>query len=95
MLLCDYAAYCPFGEGSVPNGGLKEDVSWAPPSNSQDRWVGLGSNASCVEYETLYPAEPLWSLTVDGNEEITRHTMCCPKMTVVTAAATPGETPPI
>ena len=94
MLLCDYQAYCPFGEGSVPNGGLKENVSWAPLSNSQDRWVGLGSNASCVEYETLYPAEPLWSLTGDGNEEITRHIMCCPKMTAVTAAATTGETPP-
>lgn len=77
MKLCEYAAYCPLGEGTKPCGGSKEDVSWAPISNAQNHWVGLGTDAPCKEYTAVYPSEPLWGIMGNEHEEFTRNVMCC------------------
>jgi len=78
MMLCEFDTYCPLGLGSTPIGGYKEDMSWAPIINGQNRWVGLSDDVKCKEYTTFYPSEPAWGITGDYNEEITRHVMCSP-----------------
>ena len=95
MMLCNYRAYCPSGEGSVPYGGYKNEVSWAPIKNGQNRWVGLDAGGQCKEYTTVYPSEPIWSITGKDNEEITRHVLCCSHSGLTTAVTSEKDTPTI
>lgn len=76
---CPYTAYCPLGSAYIPLGGIKDEPngSWAPVYNSPNAWVQVGSEGTCELYESRYGKPPMWGLTGEGDEEITRHVMCC------------------
>ena len=95
MMLCYYDAYCPLGVGSVPDGGYKEDVSWAPVLDAQNLWIGLSADAKCKGYTEIYPSEPAWGITGEDNEKVTRNVCCVkdPKFEMDAAATTAEEKP--
>ena len=79
---CPYEVYCPgngekllfgedFGEG---------DQAWAPISDDFNDWVQIGKGDSeaplCMTYSELYQAAPVWGISGEGNEEMTRHILC-------------------
>lgn len=98
---CPYEAICPFGKGSTPLGGFKNEGpsgTWAPIMNGANEWVQIGEkvdggSASCWRYTHLHPAPPSWGDTGEGNEEITRHIACC-LIEEPTANPTPLPTEP-
>jgi hypothetical protein len=78
-VLCPQPAVCPGQPGAenVPFGGVKEGVAWVP-LDSDNEWVQVGQEDSCVLYAELYNhPSPDWGLTGDDNESITRHIVCC------------------
>lgn len=78
LMLCPYEAYCPTGPNHLPYGGVRPDAgSWAPISDSNNGWVSVSEDNACVRYMVLNLISPHWGLTGEGNEEITRHLMCC------------------
>ncbi|KAL7519187.1 hypothetical protein ACHAWX_003976 [Stephanocyclus meneghinianus] len=77
-MLCPYEVYCPTGPYHLPYGGVRPDtISWAPISDSKNGWVSVSEQNTCVRYTILNLISPHWGLTGEGNEEITRHLMCC------------------
>jgi hypothetical protein len=81
--LCPYAVLCPFGPDTDPIIGIKHDIagSWMPILGGNDaEWVQVGKDNSCVKWSAIKSDPvPSWSLTGLGNEEITRHVLCCLK----------------
>ncbi|KAL3801053.1 hypothetical protein HJC23_002346 [Cyclotella cryptica] len=77
-MLCPYEVYCPTGPNHLPYGGVRPDaISWAPISDSKNGWVSVSEQNTCVRYSILNLIAPHWGLTGEGNEEITRHLLCC------------------
>ena len=84
---CPYEAYCPMGPLSTPTGGHKDErgtggdgLTWAPIMDSANGWVQVSSKNACVKYNTMNVQPPLWGLTGEGSEEMTRHVMCCQEL---------------
>ena len=45
------------------------------PFNS---WVKVDEQETCVRYERLNPKDhPMWGITGDDSEDLTRHILCC------------------
>jgi len=80
---CPYEVYCPgngekllfgedFGDGNP---------AWAPISDDFNDWVQIGKGNSevplCMTYSELHQTEPVWGISGEGNEEMTRHILCC------------------
>jgi len=85
-LPCPYEAICPFGPGSQPLGGYKDEPegTWAPMGDRPNTWVSVSHNVgkSCVRFSDLDVSElseegPEWGLTGTESEAFTRHVMCC------------------
>jgi len=81
--LCPYAVLCPFGPDTDPIIGTKHDItgSWMPIMGGNDaEWVQVGKDNLCVKWSAINSDPiPSWSITGLGNEEITRHVLCCLK----------------
>jgi hypothetical protein len=76
--LCPYEVYCPTGPNHLPYGGVRpESVVWAPISDSNNGWVSVSGQNTCVRYDILYLVSPSWGITGEDNEDKTRHIMCC------------------
>jgi len=79
--LCPYEAVCPMGPKSTPLGGIDDDPqieSWVPILDTfGNAWVQVSSANPCVLYSQLYDGKPDWGVSGEGNEEITRHIICC------------------
>lgn len=75
--LCPYEVYCPTGANHLPYGGVREETTWSPVIDSQNSWVQVSSPNTCELYIIMNLQAPHWGLTGEGNEEITRHVMCC------------------
>jgi hypothetical protein len=76
--LCPYEVYCPTGPNHLPYGGVRpESVVWAPISDSNNGWVSVSGQNTCVRYAILYLVSPSWGITGEDNEDKTRHIMCC------------------
>jgi hypothetical protein len=86
--LCPYGVICPFGYGTTPLGGIKYGTndSWTPVEGPAD-WVQLGQDDSCSKYTSNYPALPSWGVSGVGNEELTRHVICCAAIPVLGASS--------
>jgi len=73
MIVCPYDAYCPSGPSGGIFGGPQDGPGGAPsyaPVNDRDGWVqvsSFGSSGRCA----------LMSSESFGNEEQTRHVLCC------------------
>ena len=77
-MLCPYEVYCPTGPNHLPYGGIRpESTVWAPISDSKNGWVSVSGQNTCVTYMVMNLNNPLWGLTGEDNEEMTRHIMCC------------------
>jgi hypothetical protein len=76
--LCPYGVICPFGYDTTPLGGIKYGTtdSWVPIEGPAD-WVQLGQDNTCAKYTSVHPDLPGWGVSGVGNEEITRHVICC------------------
>ena len=79
---CPYEVYCPgngekllFGEDFVEG-----NQAWAPISDDFNDWVQIGKGNGevpmCMTYSELHQTEPVWGITGEGNEEMTRHILC-------------------
>ena len=82
--VCPYEVICPGGPLNMPYGGSKSEQggSYAPINTPFNSWVQVGDPQVCVRYESLNPDDrPGWGLTGEGNEEITRHVLCCEMVT--------------
>jgi hypothetical protein len=88
MRVCPYVAVCPGGQGSRPLNGHKNENtpeqaimdyggSWVPVIDGPNEWVSIGNDNSCVMYSTLKGEGPAWGESGEGNEQNTRHVMCC------------------
>jgi len=82
MVLCPMDAICPMGSGQMPYQGTKPDFlqTWVPIYAAQENeWVQIGSDpdTQCMTHEQIFGHQADWGLTGIGNEEITRHIMCC------------------
>jgi hypothetical protein len=77
LVPCPYDAYCPLGPGQHVVGGRKNTTSYAPLMSIPNGWVSIGPDNTCMPYNAYNPVPPEWGLTGEGNEEITRHIMCC------------------
>jgi len=77
-VLCPMMAVCPDQPGAenLPIGGVKDGVAWVP-LDSDNEWLQVGQEDSCISYASLYKHNPDWGLTGDDNESITRHIVCC------------------
>lgn len=93
--LCPYEVYCPTGPNHLPYGGVRpESVVWAPMIDSNNAWVSVSNQNTCVTYTVLNLINPSWGLTGNGNEEMTRHVMCCKDPSdVVLAVSDSTESP--
>ena len=68
------------GDLDVPLGGVttnEPNGSWVPTSNNENLWISIGPNNTCQAYDAVFGESPPWSITGKGNEELTRHVMCC------------------
>ncbi|KAL7531697.1 hypothetical protein ACHAXR_008063 [Thalassiosira sp. AJA248-18] len=97
--LCPYSVYCPTGPHHIPYGGMAEEpsgISWSPLSDSYNDWVQVGKNGMCLTYMNLNLLPPVWGLSGEENEEITRHILCCtkPSSPVVPAVPPPAAEVP-
>ena len=64
----------------MPFDGYRSDhgASWAPINEPFNSWVAVGDLQVCVRYENSNPDDhPIWGVTGEDNEEITRHILCC------------------
>eukprot|EP00986_Skeletonema_menzelii_P003794 scaffold1223_cov148-Skeletonema_menzelii.AAC.1 len=79
MDICPYEAVCPLGPSGHPNGGTKNEAfgSWVPLNNDVNTWVQVGSEDPCLLYSYSHGHVPEWGLIQGGNEQQTRHIMCC------------------
>ena len=71
---------CPFANLDTPLGGVATDEpggSWAPISDMDNSWISIGLNNTCEQYRVIFGEAPSWGITGEGNEELTRHVMCC------------------
>lgn len=90
--LCPYNVICPMGPNSEPLGGYKgfeeegtdeseiDTGQWYPIlGEGGNEWVKVSTPNPCVLYTHLSENEetPMWGLTGEGSEEITRHMICC------------------
>ncbi|KAL7552080.1 hypothetical protein ACHAWF_015296 [Thalassiosira exigua] len=77
--VCPYAALCPKGSDHAPLGGVKSETkgSWIPLLDSANDWVQVGLENTCIKYSEEHQNPPAWSITGEGNEETTRHLVCC------------------
>lgn len=75
---CLYEAYCPRGPSNEPYGGSKSDEGgWAPLLDAANDWVMIGqSDNHCKRYSEMFNEPPSWGKD-GGNEENTKHIMCC------------------
>lgn len=77
-MLCPYEVYCPTGPNHLPYGGVRpESEVWAPISDSGNGWVSVSDSNTCLRYTVLNLVSPSWGKSGVGNEEMTRHVMCC------------------
>ena len=81
---CPYEVMCPDRPNTTPLGGYKNeglDGTWAPICELSNEWVKVSEGEdSCFPFTIKFPEEeggPMWGETGEGNEEITRHVMCC------------------
>jgi len=91
-VLCPYEVLCPSGPNQHPFGGVidemelsdgNEEVStqWAASSDSPNNWIQVSpGQGMCHTYMSLNLEMPLWGVSGEGNEGITRHVLCCRKM---------------
>jgi hypothetical protein len=79
MDICPYEAYCPDGPSGHPYDGSRKEAfgSWAPVNNDPNTWVQVGPDDQCVLYSYSHGHSPEWGLEKGGNEQQTRHIMCC------------------
>ena len=79
MDICPYEAICPLGPSGHPNEGTKNETfgSWAPVKNDVNTWVQVGSIDQCLLYSYYHGHSPEWGVVKGGNEQQTRHIMCC------------------
>ena len=91
-LPCPFKGLCPLGRGTIPIGGLKEKGSWAPIMDSPNDWVMIGPDESCTKYSELHDELPSWGLNGEGDEDITRHIVCCLNVEETPADAAPTAT---
>lgn len=79
LSICPYEALCPMANLDPPLGGVITDEpagSWVPVSDAPNTWISVGPDNTCENYQVVNGAAPDWS-TTGGNEELTRHIMCC------------------
>jgi len=75
---CPYEVYCPEGsKGDLIEGVMEVGDSWSPVSNANNEWVQVGTEGTCIKYSTMHNTLPEWGLKGVGNEQITKHIMCC------------------
>jgi hypothetical protein len=75
---------CPFANLDSPLGGVATDGpggSWAPIIDMDNSWISIGVNNTCEQYRVIFGEAPSWGITGEGNEELTRHVMCCDPQT--------------
>ena len=82
LSLCPYAAICPMGPGEEPLGGYRDEPngSWIPILESTgegNEWVNVAEKDTCIQYTGIYPTNPVWGVTGEDNEDMTRHITCC------------------
>ena len=68
----------------APLGGVTTDEpngSWVPIGNNENSWISIGPNNTCQPYDEVFGESAPWSITGEGNEELTRHVMCCETQT--------------
>ena len=78
-ILCPKPAICPHQPGAeeVPVNGIMEGVVWVP-LDTENLWVQIGQEWTCRNYGDLFDhPSPMWGLTGEDNESITRHIVCC------------------
>jgi len=78
--LCPYKAYCPSRVNSLPTGGVKDEGpngSWAAVNDAFNEWVRVSTEDVCLLYTALNPSHPVWGMTGEGSEDVTRHVACC------------------
>jgi len=79
MLLCPIEAMCPAlrnparGWGPFDDGGPYG--SYAPISNAFNAWVKIDGTDTCVLWRGTNEGQPSWGIR--GQEDVTRHIMCC------------------
>jgi hypothetical protein len=64
----------------APLGGVTTDEpngSWVPISNNENSWISIGPYNTCQPYDEVFGESPPWGITGEGNEELSRHVMCC------------------
>jgi hypothetical protein len=70
---CPFVVYCP-GDGTKVLGGRKDGgESWAAVIDAENEWVQVGGGGECNLYSASEGETPVWGVTGDNNEEITRH----------------------
>ena len=74
--VCPYESYCPQGPGSSVMGDAVSGSQWAPFINIANGWVQIGTDATCMPYNSLNSFPPEWGLT-GSNKAETSHIMCC------------------
>jgi hypothetical protein len=47
----------------------------------ENSWISIGLNHTCKQYRMVFGEAPSWGITGEGNEELTRHVMCCNNQT--------------
>eukprot|EP00571_Detonula_confervacea_P005178 CAMPEP_0172328788 /NCGR_PEP_ID=MMETSP1058-20130122/60533_1 /TAXON_ID=83371 /ORGANISM="Detonula confervacea, Strain CCMP 353" /LENGTH=2032 /DNA_ID=CAMNT_0013045917 /DNA_START=48 /DNA_END=6146 /DNA_ORIENTATION=- len=83
--LCPIEAICPLGIDSEPLGGFKEEPNgaWVAISDELNDWVQVNAipeddlGETCLRYGSVHGDHPEWGITGEGNEDITRHVVCC------------------
>jgi len=107
-VLCPYEVLCPSGPNQHPFGGVidemelsdgNEEVStqWVASSDSPNNWIQVSpGQGMCHTYMSLNLEMPLWGVSGEGNEGITRHVLCCRKMPSLVDDSSVGiiEAPP-
>ena len=90
--LCPFEAICPLADLDAPLGGIREEPngSWVPFSDADNSWVSVSSDNTCKIYGIVNGKPPDWGVTAVGNEDLTRHLVCCE---IGYAEGTPVPTP--
>lgn len=67
------------GPDGRPVGGEKDGPNgvFAPIMDTPNGWLSIGYKDTCVRYNDMNPHPPMWGLTGNDNEAITRHIKCC------------------
>jgi hypothetical protein len=81
-VLCTRNEYCPNGVGSMPRGGPRPGIAWAPVNDSSNEWIAVGfeqKNQWCQKHTVINKEKPKWGTDSDSAARvgIKGYVQCC------------------